>query len=130
MGHTKASTHAFHIGIRVMITGNHHNVHHPAATSYLVAELCSVHARIVQVQNCAIQSSPVQSPGFTVTPFLLLIVIETFGIWSPQSLETLKIIGRKCSIMSSISFYRDQAKMDFRFQQVGLLLQATIRATC
>ena len=72
MGHTKASAHAFHIGIRVMITGNHHNVHHPAATSYLVAELRSVHARIVQVQNCAIQSSPVQSspvqsPGFTVT---------------------------------------------------------------
>ena len=61
MGHTKASAHAFHIGIRVMITGNHHNVHHPAATSYLVAELRSVHARIVQVQNCAIQSSPVQS---------------------------------------------------------------------
>ena len=63
MGHTKA----FHIEIRVMITGNHHNVHHPAATSYLVAELRSVHARIMQVQNCAVQSSPVQSPGFTVT---------------------------------------------------------------
>ena len=31
------------------------------------------------------------------------LVIETFGIWSPQSLETLKIIARKCSIMSSIS---------------------------
>ena len=99
MGHTKASAHAFHI--RVMITGNHHNVHHPAATSYLVEELRSVHARIVQVQNCAIQSSP----GFTVTP--LWTPFEEHNInsrmpWMPRCCQISKQLQASETVKGSI----------------------------
>ena len=52
-----------------------------------------------EIEKNSRHDSDVSSCGGLFYPF----VIETFGIWSPQSLETLKIISRKCSIMSSIS---------------------------
>ena len=52
-----------------------------------------------EIEKDSRHDSDVSSCGGLFYP----LVIETFGIWSPQSLETLKIIARKCSIMSSIS---------------------------
>ena len=52
-----------------------------------------------EIEKDSRNDSDVSSCGGLFYP----LVTEAFGIWLPQSLETLKIIARKCSIMSSIS---------------------------
>ena len=51
-----------------------------------------------EIEKDSRHDSDVSSCGGLFYP----LVIKSFGIWSPQSLESLKIITRKCSIMNSI----------------------------